>query len=91
MRPAAAGVATGGGGYQWARVVPRAWTIAFAEMAAAELPTRSLEDWIEQAEFELRGEVPTSVLGARLRTGCGDDGHEVAAAVRTLVGLEGAA
>ena len=30
-------VATGGGGYQWARVVPRAWTIAFAEMAEVEL------------------------------------------------------
>ena len=34
-------VATGGGGYQWARVVPRAWTIYFAEMAGATLPTRS--------------------------------------------------
>jgi len=41
-------LATGGGGYQWARVVPRAWTIYFAEMAglspADELPGR----WIER-------------------------------------------
>ncbi|MEA2550494.1 MAG: acetoin utilization protein AcuC [Actinomycetota bacterium] len=28
-------VATGGGGYQWASVVPRAWTVNFAEMAGA--------------------------------------------------------
>ena len=28
-------LATGGGGYQWATVVPRAWTIYFAEMAGA--------------------------------------------------------
>jgi acetoin utilization protein AcuC len=29
-------VATGGGGYQWGLVVPRAWTLAFAEMSAEE-------------------------------------------------------
>ena len=33
-------VATGGGGYQWARVVPRAWTIYFAEMAERGDPRR---------------------------------------------------
>ncbi len=27
-------VATGGGGYQWGLVVPRAWTLAFAELSA---------------------------------------------------------
>jgi len=43
-------VATGGGGYQWATVVPRAWTIYFAEMAGAlddlspELPAAFLEE-----------------------------------------------
>ena len=33
-------VATGGGGYRWAHVVPRAWTLYFAEMAhaAGDLP-----------------------------------------------------
>ena len=43
-------IATGGGGYQWASVVPRAWTIYFAEMAGAldqlspELPTAFVDE-----------------------------------------------
>jgi acetoin utilization protein AcuC len=53
-------LATGGGGYQWARVVPRAWTIAFAEMRDVELPDAIPEGWIEQVEFEVRGEVPAT-------------------------------
>ena len=85
-------VATGGGGYQWARVVPRAWTIYFAEMAGAELPDELPEGWIEQAEFELRAEVPITFSEPALGPGDGDDGaREVAAAVRALAGLEGAA
>ncbi|MEO8475569.1 MAG: acetoin utilization protein AcuC [Actinomycetota bacterium] len=54
-------VATGGGGYQWARVVPRAWTISFAEMAGAELADDLPEGWIERAEFLLRAEVPVTM------------------------------
>ena len=56
-------VATGGGGYQWATVVPRAWTIYFAEMAgvlddlAPELP----EDFIVEAERLLGRAVPDSL------------------------------
>lgn len=53
-------VATGGGGYQWASVVPRAWTTYFASMCHAELPDDLPEGWIEQVEFELRGEVPVT-------------------------------
>jgi acetoin utilization protein AcuC len=53
-------VATGGGGYQWARVVPRAWTLYFAEMAGAELPDHLPESWLEDVEFQLRGEVPAT-------------------------------
>jgi acetoin utilization protein AcuC len=53
-------VATGGGGYQWASVVPRAWTLYFAEMCGAELPDHLPESWIEAVEFELRGEVPVT-------------------------------
>lgn len=53
-------VATGGGGYQWARVVPRAWTLYFAEMAGAELSDQLPESWLEDVEFQLRGEVPTT-------------------------------
>jgi acetoin utilization protein AcuC len=54
-------VATGGGGYQWARVVPRAWTIAFAEMAEVKLPDRVPESWIERAGSLLGAPVPTSL------------------------------
>jgi acetoin utilization protein AcuC len=51
-------LATGGGGYQWARVVPRAWTIYFAEMAQVEVPDELPEAWIEAAEREAGGPVP---------------------------------
>jgi acetoin utilization protein AcuC len=54
-------VATGGGGYQWARVVPRAWTIYFAEMAEAKVPDEIPEEWIEVAEREAGYEVPATL------------------------------
>ena len=54
-------VATGGGGYQWARVVPRAWTIYFAEMAGVDVPDEIPESWIERAEFMLRGEITATL------------------------------
>jgi acetoin utilization protein AcuC len=38
-------LATGGGGYQWATVVPRAWCTYLAEMVGAELPERLPEDY----------------------------------------------
>jgi acetoin utilization protein AcuC len=53
-------VATGGGGYQWARVVPRAWTLYFAEMADTALPDDLPEAFIESVEFETRAAVPTT-------------------------------
>jgi acetoin utilization protein AcuC len=53
-------LATGGGGYQWASVVPRAWTLAFAEMCGVALPDALPESWIEAVEFEVRREVPAS-------------------------------
>jgi len=65
-------VATGGGGYQWAKVVPRAWTTYFAEMAGAELPDHLPEGWLEQVEFQLRGEVPAT-FSEETQTGWGDD------------------
>jgi acetoin utilization protein AcuC len=51
-------VATGGGGYQWATVVPRAWTIYFAEMSGTLLADELPEAWIARAERELGGPVP---------------------------------
>jgi acetoin utilization protein AcuC len=53
-------IATGGGGYQWATVVPRAWTTYFAEMCDVELPDAIPESWIEQVEFDIRGPVPAT-------------------------------
>ena len=81
-------VATGGGGYQWGRVVPRAWTIAFAEMAGVEVPDELPEDWIEKAEFALRAGVPATLSEPPLGPGAGDDGaREVTAAVLASVGV----
>jgi len=54
-------LATGGGGYQWARVVPRAWTIYFAEMAGADVPDALPESWVETAQREAGGAVPATL------------------------------
>jgi acetoin utilization protein AcuC len=81
-------VATGGGGYQWARVGPRAWTLAFAEMAGAELADELPESWIEEAERQVHGEVPATFSEPELGPGEGDDeARRVAAAVRLRLGL----
>jgi len=78
-------VATGGGGYQWARVVPRAWTIAFAEMCDADVPDEIPEGWIEGAELRLGAEVPATLSEPGLGAGPGDDGAR--AVVRALEGI----
>jgi acetoin utilization protein AcuC len=72
-------VATGGGGYQWARVVPRAWTIYFAEMAGVQVSDELPESWIEAAELEAGQPVPTR-LSETAPTGRG-----VEAAVASVV------
>ena len=54
-------VATGGGGYQWARVVPRAWTIYFAEMAEKALPDDIPQSWLELAEAKASSAVPRTL------------------------------
>jgi acetoin utilization protein AcuC len=53
-------VATGGGGYQWARVVPRAWTLYFAEMADAEVPDELPRSWVEEASALAGSPVPAT-------------------------------
>lgn len=40
-------VATGGGGYQPLRVLPRAWTMVWAEMSGRKLPRELDADWLE--------------------------------------------
>jgi acetoin utilization protein AcuC len=42
-------LATGGGGYQWASVVPRAWCTYLAEMVGADLPERLPEPYLDEA------------------------------------------
>lgn len=54
-------VATGGGGYQWARVVPRAWTIYFAEMVGHEVPDEIPESWLELASRHADGRLPRTL------------------------------
>jgi acetoin utilization protein AcuC len=81
-------IATGGGGYQWAAVVPRAWTLYFAEMAGAlqDLPDDLPEAFVEEAERRARGPVPTTFSEPDLGPGPADDqAREVARAVRELV------
>ena len=68
-------LATGGGGYQWASVVPRAWTIYFAEMAGAAdtvddaLPTA----WLEAAEPIAGHRLPATLSDPPLAGGRTDD------------------
>ncbi len=52
-------IATGGGGYQLVQVVPRAWTLAFAEMTGRSLPVETPVDWREVA-FQRTGITPPS-------------------------------
>jgi len=68
-------VATGGGGYQWARVVPRAWTLYFAEMAnaAADLPDELPDGWVERATDRAGEAVPSTFSEAALEPRPADD------------------
>ncbi|MBW3601570.1 MAG: acetoin utilization protein AcuC [Actinobacteria bacterium] len=54
-------VATGGGGYQIASVVPRAWTIYFAELSGQSLPDEVPWGWLREAE-EAVGQRPPAVF-----------------------------
>lgn len=75
-------VATGGGGYQWARVVPRAWTIYFAAMVGVELDDELPEQWLARLEsishFTGDGTYPRLLRDAPL-TGLGGDSAQVTA------------
>jgi acetoin utilization protein AcuC len=77
-------IATGGGGYQWARVVPRAWTLYFAQMAAVAIPDELPESWIEEAERESGGEVPR-----RLSEPAIEESGDAAAVARVIDDVKG--
>jgi acetoin utilization protein AcuC len=53
-------VATGGGGYQLVQVVPRAWTLAFAEMTGRKLPVDTPMGWQELVVERTRATPPRS-------------------------------
>jgi acetoin utilization protein AcuC len=74
-------LATGGGGYQWATVVPRAWTIYFAEMAGVDVPDELPPAWIERAR-EAAGD---QAIPERLSEPAGDDPREDADSVTRVV------
>lgn len=76
-------LAVGGGGYQWANVVPRAWTIYFGEMAGVELPDEVPPAWLEQA-VELGGRSVPSTLSEPEAPGPGGDREEVEGVVAEL-------
>jgi len=81
-------VATGGGGYQWARVVPRAWTLAFAEMAgvAASLGDDLPAPWVAEAARRFGDPVPATFGEALLPgTGADDEAARVGAAVAAIL------
>jgi acetoin utilization protein AcuC len=51
-------VATGGGGYDIWRVVPRAWTVLWAAVSHQELPERVPEDWLKLRGSQSPVELP---------------------------------
>ncbi len=84
-------LATGGGGYQWVHVVPRAWTMAFAEMAGATLPVETPMPWREEANRRTGQRAPESFfedpvpVNEHLRARARDRASRSVATVRELV------
>ena len=76
-------LAVGGGGYQWANVVPRAWTIYFGEMAGVELPDEVPPAWWEHA-VELGGPSVPATLSEPAVKGPEGDPAEVEGVVAEL-------
>jgi acetoin utilization protein AcuC len=66
-------LATGGGGYQWARVVPRAWTIYFAEMAEATLADELPQSWVQEASREAEASVPDRLSESEVSSGADEE------------------
>lgn len=55
-------VATGGGGYEAVRVVPRAWAIVWSEMTGKPLPEELPAGWVERWTPAADGPLPPGVL-----------------------------
>ena len=81
-------VATGGGGYRWAHVVPRAWTLYFAEMVgvASDLPDAIPGEWVARASGRAGEPVPTMFSEPMLEVQPADAAaREVTAAVADIL------
>ncbi len=78
-------LATGGGGYQWARVVPRAWTTYFAEMTGVELADDLPAGWVDEARAETGSPDLPSRFSEPSLPGPGPGDDAVAEAVAAVV------
>ena len=84
-------VATGGGGYQLVSVVPRAWTMAFAEMTGQRLPVDIPMVWQERAGARTGREPPRAfsdgplTVAPNLQTKARVAAEEAVAGLRRLV------
>ena len=77
-------LATGGGGYQWARVVPRAWTIYFAEMAGFVPPDELPAQWLGRAREAGVDELPSHLSEPPLGDHGDDPGGDSAEVARAI-------
>jgi acetoin utilization deacetylase AcuC-like enzyme len=71
-------VATGGGGYDLDRVVPRAWALLWSELSGRRLPARMTADWLKPRRRRRRAPAP----GTRERS---ERNQRTVRAVRRLV------
>lgn len=55
-------VATGGGGYDPVRVVPRAWALVWAELACRRVPERLPAGWVARWAPRANGPMPQAVI-----------------------------
>lgn len=84
-------IATGGGGYQLVHVVPRSWTIAFAEMTGGKLPIETPMAWRELAAARTGEVAPTSFtddpvrVSAEIQARARREADEAIEALRRLV------
>jgi acetoin utilization protein AcuC len=84
-------VALGGGGYN-TDVVPRAWTMLFAEMLGAELPDPLPAEWLAMAEARMGSTFTPTLTGdaapeapAEQRERADEEAHRVVEQARALV------
>jgi acetoin utilization protein AcuC len=81
-------VALGGGGYQVVRVVPRAWTIYFAELCGGELPHELPWDWMHEAENMTGVRPPTTFHDEPVRQSAERRDHTRRAAMAMVEALK---